>query len=251
MPDSAQTYTDLRSVEQYPQAPAQSAHAQRLREPRRPSCGCSRPPRQPLGPEEQLEVLESARQTITFVQHGNVVPLRGPPPAPDSQEDATLRQVVRLWTALSTAYARLAEGQRQGQRTSSAPSGRCSPSAASSTSARSSSNISGPTGPNRRAPGRPSMRPSSRPSGPASPTAGSSTPQQHLEGPEPRRGLHRPAAGRPHQPLRPQPARAQLDLPLGPAFCAPTASCRPTGRRTTPAPTASTSPKTMACARWR
>jgi hypothetical protein len=75
-----------------------------------PSCGCSKASCQPLGPEEQLEVLESARQTITFVQHEMSSRYAAHPLPPDSQEDATLRQVVRLWTALSTAYARLAEG---------------------------------------------------------------------------------------------------------------------------------------------
>lgn len=63
----------------------------------------------PLGPEEQLEVLESARQTITFVQHEMSSRYAAHPLPPDSAEDATLRQVVKLWTALSTAYARLAE----------------------------------------------------------------------------------------------------------------------------------------------
>jgi hypothetical protein len=110
MPDSAQTYTDLRSVEQYRKLlrnlhtlNASESHATLVRMLEGLLAS-------PLGPEEQLEVLESARQTITFVQHEMSSRYAAHPLPPDSQEDATLRQVVRLWTALSTAYARLAEG---------------------------------------------------------------------------------------------------------------------------------------------
>ncbi len=110
MPDSAQTHTDLRSVEQYRKLlrnlhtlNAAESHATLVRMLEGLLAS-------PLGPEEQLEVLESARQTITFVQHEMSSRYAAHPLPPDSQEDATLRQVVRLWTALSTAYARLAEG---------------------------------------------------------------------------------------------------------------------------------------------
>ena len=69
MADSAQTYTDLRSVEQYRKLlrnlhtlNAAESHATLVRMLEGLLAS-------PLGPEEQLEVLESARQTITFVQH--------------------------------------------------------------------------------------------------------------------------------------------------------------------------------------
>ena len=110
MADSPQTYTDLRSVDQYRKLlrnlhtlNATESHVTLVRMLEGLLAS-------PLGPEEQLEVLESARQTITFVQHEMSSRYAAHPLPPDSQEDATLRQVVRLWTALSTAYARLAEG---------------------------------------------------------------------------------------------------------------------------------------------
>ena len=110
MTDSPQTYTDLRSVEQYRKLlrnlhtlNATESHATLVRMLEGLLAS-------PLGPEEQLEVLESARQTITFVQHEMSSRYAAHPLPPDSAEDATLRQVVRLWTALSTAYARLSEG---------------------------------------------------------------------------------------------------------------------------------------------
>jgi hypothetical protein len=107
MTDSPQNYTDLRSVEQYRKLlrnlhtlNATESHATLVRMLEGLLAS-------PLGPEEQLEVLESARQTITFVQHEMSSRYAAHPLPPDSAEDATLRQVVRLWTALSTAYARL------------------------------------------------------------------------------------------------------------------------------------------------
>jgi len=109
MTDSPQNYTDLRSVEQYRKLlrnlhtlNAAESHATLVRMLEGLLAS-------PLGPEEQLEVLESARQTITFVQHEMSSRYAAHPLPPDSAEDATLRQVVRLWTALSTAYARLVE----------------------------------------------------------------------------------------------------------------------------------------------
>ena len=69
MTDSPQNYTDLRSVEQYRKLlrtlhtlNAAESHATLVRMLEGLLAS-------PLGPEEQLEVLESARQTITFVQH--------------------------------------------------------------------------------------------------------------------------------------------------------------------------------------
>ncbi|WP_079434630.1 hypothetical protein [Zoogloea sp. LCSB751] len=111
MTDSLQTtYTDLRSVEQYRKLlrnlhtlNAGESHATLVRMLEGLLAS-------PLGPEEQLEVLEASRQTITFVQHEMSSRYAAHPLPPDSAEDATLRQVVRLWSALSTAYARLAEG---------------------------------------------------------------------------------------------------------------------------------------------
>ena len=111
MTDSLQTtYTDLRSVEQYRKLlrnlhtlNAAESHATLVRMLEGLLAS-------PLGPEEQLEVLEASRQTITFVQHEMSSRYAAHPLPPDSAEDATLRQVVRLWTALGTAYARLAEG---------------------------------------------------------------------------------------------------------------------------------------------
>ena len=109
MSDSLQNFTDLRSVEQYRKLlrnlhtlNASESHATLVRMLEGLLAS-------PLGPEEQLEVLESARQTITFVQFEMASRYAAQPLPPDSNEDGTLRQVVRLWTALSTAYARLGE----------------------------------------------------------------------------------------------------------------------------------------------
>ncbi|HNO88999.1 MAG TPA: hypothetical protein PKI69_12065, partial [Rhodocyclaceae bacterium] len=109
MSDNAVTFTELRSVEQYRKLlrnlhtlNASESHATLVRMLEGLLAS-------PLGPEEQLEVLESARQTITFVQHEMSSRYAAHPLPPDSAEDATLRHVVRLWTALSTAYARLGD----------------------------------------------------------------------------------------------------------------------------------------------
>ncbi|MDD3352465.1 hypothetical protein [Zoogloea sp.] len=109
MTDSLPSFTELRSIEQYRKLlrtlhtlSATESHTTLVRMLEGLLAS-------PLGPEEQLEVLESARQTITFVQHEISSRYAAHPLPPDSAEDATLRQVVRLWTALSTAYARLSE----------------------------------------------------------------------------------------------------------------------------------------------
>ena len=75
---------------------------------------------QPLGPGEQLEVLESARQTITFVQHEMSSRYAAHLP-PDSAEDATLRRVVRAMDRPQHRHARLAEHTATVAETSSGP----------------------------------------------------------------------------------------------------------------------------------
>jgi hypothetical protein len=61
----------------------------------------------PLSATEQLDVLESARQTVAFVQHEISSRYAAHPLPPNSNEDQNLQQVVRLWGCLSQAYARL------------------------------------------------------------------------------------------------------------------------------------------------
>jgi hypothetical protein len=247
MPDSAQTYTDLRSVEQYRKLlrnlhtlNASESHATLVRMLEGLLAS-------PLGPEEQLEVLESARQTITFVQHEMSSRYAAHPLPPDSQEDATLRQVVRLWTALSTAYARLAEGgsgsdefraqwpllaqrriQYLGQviieyfraHRAEPPGAWKAVHAAFLEAERAGVTHSRVIDPST-TPGRPRAR-----TRPTSPCCWSTSPT--------------PTAAT---------SASSTGSAAGPSVLRPTASCRPTGRRTTPAPTGSTSPKTTACAR--
>jgi hypothetical protein len=248
MADSAQTYTDLRSVEQYRKLlrnlhtlNAAESHATLVRMLEGLLAS-------PLGPEEQLEVLESARQTITFVQHEMSSRYAAHPLPPDSQEDATLRQVVRLGRPSAPPTPALPSGSGSDEFRAQWPllaqrriqylgqviieyfrAHRAEPPGAwkavhaafleAERAGVTHSRVIDPS----TTPGRPRAR-----TRPTSPCCWSTSPT--------------PTAAT---------SASSTGSAAGPSALPPTASCRPTGRRTTPAPTASTSPKTTACARSR
>ena len=233
MADSPQTYPDLRSVEQYRKLlrnlhtlNATESHATLVRMLEGLLAS-------PLGPEEQLEVLESpARRSPSsstrcrrrYAAHPLPPTARKTPPC-------------ARWCACGrpSAPPTPASPKAAAAATSSAPSGRCSPSAASSISARSSSNISAPTGPNPRGlEGRPRRLPRGR-TGRHHPQPGDRPLNNTWKAQSPDEACIRCCWW-----TSPTPTAAtsvsSTDLPLGPALRPPTASCRPAGRRTTPVP---------------
>ncbi|ENO86194.1 hypothetical protein [Thauera linaloolentis] len=59
-------------------------------------------------PNQHLEVLEAAREVIACSQDGIARRYTSLPLPPDSEENASLQQVVRLWRNLSRSYAQIA-----------------------------------------------------------------------------------------------------------------------------------------------
>ena len=59
-------------------------------------------------PNQHLEVLEAAREAIAFSQNERARCYASQPLPPDSEENESLQQVLRLWQALSRSYAQIA-----------------------------------------------------------------------------------------------------------------------------------------------